>query len=73
MFAGLYSIALEVSPLSLGSAEITLRLAALRGISFYDATYVALAEMLDCPLITADRRLADRTRAMGRVRLLGKQ
>ncbi|HEX3579578.1 MAG TPA: type II toxin-antitoxin system VapC family toxin [Thermoanaerobaculia bacterium] len=73
VFAGLYSIALEVSPLSLGSAEITLRLAALRGISFYDATYVALAEMLDCPLITADRRLADRTRAMGRVRLLGKQ
>jgi predicted nucleic acid-binding protein len=31
----------------------------LRGaFSAYDATYVALAEILDAPLITADRRLA---------------
>ncbi len=28
-------------------------------ISAYDACYVALAEALDCPLITADRRLAN--------------
>lgn len=27
-------------------------------LSFYDALYVALAEALDCPLVTADRRLA---------------
>ncbi len=27
-------------------------------ITAYDATYVALAELLDCPLITCDRRLA---------------
>lgn len=27
-------------------------------VSVYDATYVALAEALDCPLLTADRRLA---------------
>jgi predicted nucleic acid-binding protein len=27
-------------------------------VSAYDATYVALAELLDCALITADRRLA---------------
>ena len=27
-------------------------------VSAYDATYVALAEALDCPLLTADRRLA---------------
>ena len=31
-------------------------------VSPYDATYVALAEALDCPLLTADRRL---TRAPG--------
>ena len=27
-------------------------------VSAYDATYVALAEALDCPLLSADRRLA---------------
>jgi predicted nucleic acid-binding protein len=27
-------------------------------VSAYDATYVALAEALSCPLLTADRRLA---------------
>lgn len=27
-------------------------------VSAYDATYIALAEQLNCPLITADRRLA---------------
>lgn len=27
-------------------------------VTAYDAVYVALAERLDCPLITADRRLA---------------
>jgi len=28
-------------------------------VSSYDAAYVALAETLDCPLLTADRRLAN--------------
>ncbi len=28
-------------------------------VTAYDACYVALAEALDCPLITADRRLAN--------------
>lgn len=28
-------------------------------VSAYDATYVALAEALDCPLLTADARLAN--------------
>jgi predicted nucleic acid-binding protein len=27
-------------------------------VSAYDATYVALAELLDCAMVTADRRLA---------------
>lgn len=29
------------------------------GLSAYDGSYVALAESLDAPLVTADRRLAD--------------
>jgi predicted nucleic acid-binding protein len=68
----LFSIPLEVVPSTLVSADVTLRLAALRSLTYYDATYVALAEMRDCDLITADRRLAERVRATGRVRLLGK-
>jgi predicted nucleic acid-binding protein len=72
VLTGLYSIPLEVAPLSLVSADITLRLASLRGLTYYDATYVALAEMRDCALITADRRLAERALPTGRVRLLGK-
>ncbi|MDP9397502.1 MAG: type II toxin-antitoxin system VapC family toxin [Actinomycetota bacterium] len=28
-----------------------------RSVGFYDALYVALAERLDCPLLTADSRL----------------
>lgn len=27
-------------------------------VTAYDAVYIALAEHLDCPLLTADRRLA---------------
>jgi predicted nucleic acid-binding protein len=67
----LFSIPLEVVPPALASATATLRLASLRGLSYYDATYVALAEMLDCPLITSDRRLAQRARDTGHVRVLG--
>jgi predicted nucleic acid-binding protein len=68
----LFSIPIEVASPALVNAEFTLRLASLRGLTYYDATYVALAEVLDCPLITADQRLAERARATGRVRLLGK-
>jgi predicted nucleic acid-binding protein len=68
----LFSVPLEVAPPALVSATVTLRLASLRGLSYYDAIYVALAETLDCALITADRRLAERVRATGHVRLLGK-
>jgi predicted nucleic acid-binding protein len=67
----LFSIPLEVVPPAPASATATLHLASLHGLSYYDATYVALAEMLDCPLITADRRLAQRAGATGHVRLLG--
>jgi predicted nucleic acid-binding protein len=68
----LFSIPLEVVPPTLTSADATLRLASLLGLSYYDATYVALAELSGCQLITADRRLLQRARATGHVGLLGK-
>ncbi len=41
------------------TAALARRIWELRdNLTTYDAGYVALAEALDCPLITADRRLA---------------
>ena len=68
----LFSVPLEVHPPAAAGAGVSLRLASRLGISCYDATYVALAEALDCLLISADRRLVQRARATGHVRLLGE-
>jgi predicted nucleic acid-binding protein len=43
------------------AAREAFALALERGLSVYDALYVVLAEILDAPLVTADRRLADAT------------
>ena len=40
------------------STEECLRLAARGGVSAYDAEFVLVAERLDLPLVTADRKLA---------------
>ena len=42
-----------------------------KNVTFYDALYVALAERLDMPLLTFDRRLAAVPQAAKRVELLG--
>jgi len=66
----LFSIPLAVVAPAPDAADAALRLASQHGLSYYDASYVELAEAVDCLLITADQRLARRTRAEGRVRLL---
>ena len=66
----LYAIPLAVAFPAPDTADAALRLASDHGLSYYDASYVALAETLDCTLITADQRLARRLRTDGRVRLL---
>jgi len=66
----LFSIPLVVTAPTPDAADSALRLASQYGLSYYDASYVALAEALDCILLTADQRLARRIRASGRVRLL---
>lgn len=67
----LYSLPLTVAVPAPDTADAALRLASDHGLSYYDASYVALAETLDCTLITADQRLARRLRTGGRVQLLG--
>jgi len=39
-------------------------------LTFYDASFLALAVELDCPFITADRRFFERARSLPRVRHL---
>lgn len=41
-------------------------------LTFYDASFVALAVELDCPYVTADRRLVERARTLPRVRHLSR-
>lgn len=40
-------------------------------ITFYDATYVALAQNLKCDFITADKKLYQKTKPLKFIRLLG--
>lgn len=42
------------------------------GLTFYDASFLALAVELDCPYVTADRHLFDRARTLPRVRHLSR-
>jgi predicted nucleic acid-binding protein len=52
--------------------ELVSRVWALRGtVTPYDGAYVALAETLDCPLVTSDGRLARASGAGCSVELLG--
>src|SRR4051794_24470130 len=41
--------------------EAAIAVAFERGLTVYDAAYVVLAEALDAPLVTAERRLAEAT------------
>ncbi len=42
------------------------------GLTFYDASFLALAVELDCLLITADRRLFERAKSLPRLRHLAR-
>ncbi len=59
--ADLVALGLIVTPTS-ALVTAAFPLAVDEAITAYDALYVALADRLDCPLITADERLVDRVR-----------
>ena len=50
----------------------TFRYARLFHLSFYDATYIALAKSLKCDFITADKKLVKATKTLKFVKLLSK-
>jgi len=58
-------------PFEEGDPAFALRLARDYSLSAYDAVYVALAKQLGCELVTADRRLSQRTRHLPWVTFLG--
>jgi len=70
-FKALFDIGLEfcdiTEPEVLGTIHKTAR---SFGITFYDATYVALAKELDCKFITADERLQKKVMEQVAVELL---
>jgi predicted nucleic acid-binding protein len=63
-----FSVAPPATPLLKRAARLGRDL----GLTFYDASFLALAVELDCPLITADRRLFDRAHTFPRVRHLSR-
>jgi predicted nucleic acid-binding protein len=59
-----------VAPPATPLLKRALRLGREFGLTFYDASFLALAVELDCPFVTADQRLFDHTHALERVRHL---
>jgi predicted nucleic acid-binding protein len=68
----LEDIPLTVAPPATPLLKRAARLGRELGLTFYDASFIALAVVLDCPFITADRRLYDRARTLPRVRHLSR-
>ena len=63
-----FTVAPPATPLLKRAARLGKELS----LTFYDASFLALAVELDCPFITADRTLFEHARSLPRVRHLSK-
>lgn len=61
-----------VAPPATPLLQRAVRLGREFSLTFYDASFLALAVELDCPFVTADQRLFDHARALPRVRHLSR-
>ena len=68
----LEALPLSVAPPATPLLKRAARLGRELDLTFYDASFLALAVELDSPFITADRRLFDRARTLPRVRHLSR-
>jgi predicted nucleic acid-binding protein len=68
----LEALPLVVAPPATPLLKRALRLGREFSLTFYDASFLALAVELDCPLVTADQRLFDHTHSLQRVRHLSR-
>lgn len=67
----IFALGLTVHRLDITLAQEALRTALEYDLTFYDATFIALARLVRCDLITADRKLHQKLRALPFVRFLG--
>lgn len=68
----LEALPLVVAPPAAPLLRRAARLGRDMGLTFYDASFLALAVELGCPFITADGRLFERTKALPQVRHLSR-
>lgn len=68
----LESLPFMVAPPATPLLKRAARLGRELSLTFYDASFLALAVELDCPYITADRRLFERIRSLPRVHHLSR-
>jgi predicted nucleic acid-binding protein len=69
---GLESLPFVVAPPATPLLKRAVRLGRQLNLTFYDASFLALAVELDCPFVTADRHLFERTHTLQRVRHLSQ-
>jgi len=70
--AGLEALPMVVAPPAAPLLNRAFRLGRQCGLTFYAASFLALAIELDCPFVTADQRLFERTHTLQRVRHLSR-
>jgi len=68
----LETLPVVVAPPATPLLKQALRLGRKFKLTFYDASFLALAVELDCPLVTADRRFFELTHSLQRVRHLSR-
>ena len=68
----LATLPFTVAPPAIPLLKRAARLGRELALTFYDASFLALAVELDCPYITADRRVVERTHTLLRVRNLSQ-
>jgi len=66
----LLSIQLSFAETTPDLLKLVYSLASRYEITFYDATYVALAKSLKCDFVTADKKLVEATKTLKFVKLL---
>ena len=66
----LFSIQLSFAETKPDLLKLVYSLASRYEITFYDATYVALAKSLKCDFVTADKKLVEATKTLKFVKLL---